>query len=121
MGNEAASLPALLGGIAWPTGAPPIAVQPLPWTAAHEKLLTGFAGGSLPSVGQVGNSWIAELAAIGALAPVPAYARRLLHDQFGAVVDTNRIARQTLGIPGSVQPPLQFSHNDIFSRAGSDA
>src|SRR3546814_11540476 len=32
MGNEAASLPALLGGIAWPTGAPPLAVQPLPRT-----------------------------------------------------------------------------------------
>src|SRR5690606_36418249 len=87
MGNEAASLPALLKGIDWPASAPPIDVQPLPWTAAHEKLLTGFAGGSLPSVGQVGNSWIAELAAIGAIQPVPAYAKRLLSDQFGAVVD----------------------------------
>jgi len=120
MGNEAASLPALLGGIAWPADAPPIAVQPLPWTAAHEKLLTGFAGGSLPSVGQVGNSWIAELAAIGALAPVPAYARRLLHDQFGAVVDTNRIAGKTWGVPWYVDTRLQFYRKDLFARAGYD-
>src|SRR3546814_18714886 len=118
MGNEAASLPALLGGIAWPTGAPPIAVQPLPWTAAHEKLLTGFAGGSLPSVGQVGNSWIAELAAIGALEPVPAYAKRLLHDQFGAVVDTKRIAGKTQGVPRYVDTRWQFYSKYLYARAG---
>jgi multiple sugar transport system substrate-binding protein len=118
MGNEAASLPALLKGIDWPAGAPPIAVQPLPWTAAHEKLLTGFAGGSLPSVGQVGNSWIAELAAIGAIQPVPAYAMRLLSDQFGAVVDTNRIAGKTWGVPWYVDTRLQFYRKDLFARAG---
>lgn len=118
MGNEAASLPALLRGIDWPAGAPPIAVQPLPWTAAHEKLLTGFAGGSLPSVGQVGNSWIAELAAIGAIAPVPAHARHLLGDQFGAVVDTNRIAGKTWGIPWYVDTRLQYYRKDLFARAG---
>ena len=118
MGNEAASLPALLGGIAWPAAAPPIAVQPLPWTAAHEKLLTGFAGGSLPSVGQVGNSWIAELAAIGALAPVPGRAMRLLSDQFGAVVDTNRIAGKIWGVPWYVDTRLQFYRKDLFARAG---
>lgn len=118
MGNEAASLPALLKGIDWPADAPPIAVQPLPWTAAHEKLLTGFAGGSLPGVGQVGNSWIAELAAIGAIQPVPAYAKRLLSDQFGAVVDTNRIAGKTWGIPWYVDTRLQFYRKDLFARAG---
>src|SRR3546814_16556144 len=85
MGNEAASLHALLGGIAWPTGAPPIAVQPLPWTAAPEKLLTGFARGSLPSVGQVGTSWITALAARGPLAQVPDYPNRPLPAQCGAV------------------------------------
>ncbi len=118
MGNEAASLPTLLKGIDWPTGAPPISVQPLPWTAAHEKLLTGFAGDSLPAVGQVGNSWIAELAAIGAIAPVPAHALALLDDQFAAVVDTNRIAGKTWGIPWYVDTRLQYYRKDLFARAG---
>lgn len=118
MGNEAASLPALLKDIDWPAGAPPISVQPLPWTAAHEKLLTGFAGGSLPSVGQVGNSWIAELAAIGAIAPVPAHAMQLLDDQFGAVIDTNRIASKSWGVPWYVDTRLQFYRKDLFARAG---
>ncbi len=118
MGNEAASLPALLKDIDWPAGAPPISVQPLPWTAAHEKLLTGFAGDSLPAVGQVGNSWIAELAAIGAIAPVPAQAMALLDDQFAAVIDTNRIAGKTWGIPWYVDTRLQFYRKDLFARAG---
>ncbi|HEV2599614.1 MAG TPA: extracellular solute-binding protein [Sphingopyxis sp.] len=118
MGNEAASLPDLLKDIDWPKGAPPISVQPLPWTAAHEKLLTGFAGGSLPSVGQVGNSWIAELAAIGAIMPVPAHAIALLRDQFGAVTDTNRIAGRSWGVPWYVDTRLQFYRKDLFARAG---
>ena len=118
MGNEGANLPALLKDLALPASMPPIKVQPLPWTAAHEKLLTGFAGGSLPAIGQVGNSWIAEMAAIGAIAPVPASAEALLGDQFAAVVDTNRIAGKTWAVPWYVDTRLQFYRKDLFERAG---
>ncbi len=118
MGNEAASLPLLLKDMDRPPGAPRVIIQPLPWTAAHEKLLTGFAGGSLPAIGQVGNSWIAEMAAIGAIAPVPAAAHALLGDQFAAVVDTNRIAGQVWGIPWYVDTRLQYYRRDLFARAG---
>src|SRR5215467_13510945 len=44
-----------------------VEVQQLPWTAAHEKLLTAFAGDSTPDVCQLGNTWIPEFAAIKAL------------------------------------------------------
>ncbi|ALC11694.1 extracellular solute-binding protein [Sphingopyxis sp. 113P3] len=118
MGNEAASLPELLKDMRRPAGAPRITVQPLPWTAAHEKLLTGFAGGSLPALGQVGNSWIAEMAAIGAIAPVPKAAYGLLGDQFAAVVETNRIAGHVWGIPWYVDTRLQYYRRDLFARAG---
>ena len=121
MGNEGANLPALLKGLALPAGMPPIEVQPLPWTAAHETLLTGFAGGSLPAIGQVGNSWIAEMAAIGAIAPVPDRALGLLDDQFGAVVETNRIAGLAWAIPWYVDTRLQYYRKDLFARAGYDA
>lgn len=121
MGNEGTNLPALLKNLSLPAGMPPIEVQPLPWTAAHEKLLTGFAGGSLPAIGQVGNSWIAEMAAIGAIAPVPASAEALLADQFAAVVDTNRIAGKAWGIPWYVDTRLQYFRKDLFERAGYSA
>src|SRR5262245_39027315 len=47
-----------------------VRVEQLPWTAAHEKLLTAFAGDATPDVAQLGNTWIAELAALGALEPL---------------------------------------------------
>ena len=48
----------------------PRRVQQLPWTAAHEKLLTAFAGDAMPDVCQLGNTWIPEFAALDALEPL---------------------------------------------------
>ena len=33
-------------------------LQIVPWLSAHEKLLTAFAGESLPDVSPIGNTWI---------------------------------------------------------------
>ena len=49
-----------------------VRVQQLPWTAAHEKLLTAFAGDALPDLCQLGNTWLPEFAALGALEPLDA-------------------------------------------------
>ena len=35
-----------------------VRVQQLPWTAAHEKLLTAYAGDALPDLCQLGNTWL---------------------------------------------------------------
>lgn len=118
MGKEAAQLPALLETLKLPSSTPPISVQPIAWTAAHEKLLTGFVAGSLPEIGQIGNSWIAEMAAIGAIAPVPAKAEQLLTDQFPAVVDTNLIGGKIWAVPWYVDTRIQYYRKDLFERAG---
>src|ERR1700730_10633696 len=44
-----------------------VEVQQLPWTAAHQKLLTAFAGGALPDVAQLGNTWLPEFVALRAV------------------------------------------------------
>mgnify|MGYP002841897132 FL=1 len=44
-----------------------VEVQQQPWTSVHEKLLTAFAGRSTPDVSQFGNTWVAEMEALGAL------------------------------------------------------
>ena len=49
-----------------------VQVQQIPLTAAHEKLLTAFAGDALPDICQLGNTWIPEFAALGALEPLQA-------------------------------------------------
>src|SRR3546814_14476741 len=90
----------------------------MPWTAAHAKLLTGFAGGSLPAIGQVDNSWLAEMAAIGAIAPVPRTLHGLLADQFDAVVDPNRIPGRLWGVAWYVGTRLQYHSRDLSTSAG---
>jgi len=37
-----------------------IDVQTIPWSAAHEKLLTAHVGRSLPDAAQLGNTWVPE-------------------------------------------------------------
>ncbi|MEA1072952.1 extracellular solute-binding protein [Sphingomonas sp. LY160] len=120
MGAEAEKLPDLLAGLAR-SGQPAVRVQPLPWSAAHEKLLTSFAGNSLPDVGQIGNSWLSELAAIGAILPVPAAMTSLVDGQFEGVVDTNRIGNRLMGLPWYVDTRLQFYRKDLFADAGYNA
>lgn len=121
MGNEGGNVPKLLPAFERSNPGVHVKVQPLPWTAAHEKLLTAYAGGSLPDVSQIGNTWLAELVAIGALAPLPPSRRGLLQDQFEAVLDTNRIGDTVYGIPWYVDTRLQFYRRDLFRRAGHDA
>ena len=118
MGAEAEKLPGLLGSV---PGGPPVEVQPLPWSAAHEKLLTSYAGGSLPDMGQIGNSWLAELTAIGAIRPVPAELAPITGGMFPGIVDTNRIGGRLMAVPWYVDTRLQFFRRDLFEAAGFDA
>lgn len=117
MGAEAEKLADLLAYVR-PPGLPAVRMQPLPWSAAHEKLLTAYAGGSLPDLSQIGNSWIAELAAIDAIEPVPAELAHLVEGQFPGVVETNRIGGRLMALPWYVDTRLQFYRRDLFERAG---
>jgi multiple sugar transport system substrate-binding protein len=121
MGNEGTNVPSLMPAFERANAGLRVDIQPLPWTAAHEKLLTAYAGDSLPDVSQIGNTWVSELAAIGALAPLPAARGGLLGDQFDAVLDTNRIGDTVFGVPWYVDTRLQFYRRDLFARAGHEA
>ena len=44
-----------------------VRLQVIPWTAAHEKLLTAYAGNSTPDVAQLGNTWVPEFRVLDAL------------------------------------------------------
>jgi multiple sugar transport system substrate-binding protein len=99
-----------------------IEVQQIPWTAAHEKLLTAFVGDAMPDATQLGNTWIAELAALGALAPLD---RRLSAsrtvrraDYFPGVWDTNVVDGTTWGLPWYVDTRLLFYRTDLVARTG---
>ncbi|WP_374408849.1 extracellular solute-binding protein [Pelagerythrobacter sp.] len=113
IGNEAASLPALLPRL----GLGHVEIQALPWSGAHQKLLTGYVGDALPDLAQVGNSWIAELALLGALDPVPADVVSA-SGQFDAVLASNRIGGRLMASPWYVDTRVQFYRTDLFAQAG---
>ncbi|MBN2172123.1 MAG: sugar ABC transporter substrate-binding protein [Candidatus Krumholzibacteriota bacterium] len=94
-------------------------VQQIPWSAAHEKLLTAHVGHATPDLAQLGNTWIAEFHALGALAPVPAGAEAFSPDAtFPGIWDTNLIAGRAYGLPWYVDTRLLFYRRDLLARAG---
>ena len=99
-----------------------VRVDTLPWSAAHEKLLTAFAGDATPDLAQLGNSWMPEFAALGALVPLDAFvaATPALQpaDWFGGSWQTNVVGGQLLGLPWYVDTRLLFYRRDLFERAG---
>src|SRR5262245_10659275 len=99
-----------------------VVVQQLPWTAAHEKLLTAFVGEATPDICQLGNTWIPELVALGALEPLDHRARTsaaVAPDQyFPGIWDTNQVGGQLYGIPWYVDTRLLFYRRDLLRQAG---
>lgn len=96
-----------------------IQVQQIPWSAAHEKLLTAYAGDVLPDVFQLGNTWLPEFVALHALEPLNA---RLSTDEsadfFPGILETNRIGEQLYGLPWYVDTRVLFYRKDWLRRAG---
>jgi multiple sugar transport system substrate-binding protein len=121
MGNEATNVGQIMPEFERRNPDIRVVVQAQPWTSAHQKLLTAYAGASLPDVSQVGNTWIGELTAIGALSPVPPEAADLQTDQFDAVLGTMQIDGKAMATPWYVDTRLLFYRADLLARAGYEA
>lgn len=98
-----------------------VQVQQIPFTAAHEKILTAFVGGSTPDLTQLGNTWIPELVALGALEPLGARlsgSSLAPRDFFPGIWATNEIEGEAYGVPWYVDTRLLFYRTDLYSQAG---
>lgn len=98
-------------------------VQKMPLTAAHEKLLTAYAGDALPDVCQLGNTWLPEFVALDAIEPLEGFvsgAQFPTSDYFPAILDSNRIEGTLYGIPWYVDTRLLFYRTDMLKDAGFD-
>ena len=99
-----------------------VQVQQIPWIAAHEKLLTAYVGDATPDLAQIGNTWIPEFAALGALEPLNGWVdRSKVVDSaayFGGIWSTNTIGDTVYGVPWYVDTRVIFYRKDILARAG---
>src|SRR5690606_11239734 len=102
-----------------------VRVQQIPGTAAHEKLLTAFVGEATPDAAQLGNTWVPEFVALGALeelAPWVAGSAVIREaDVFPGIWDTNVVDGRLYGVPWYVDTRVLFYRTDILAEAGYDS
>lgn len=122
MGPEAEAMAMILPGFEREHPGIQVEVQQLAWTSAHEKLLTAVAGDATPDLAQLGNSWIPELVALHALAPLAARVAGNTAipqaDYFPGVWQTNLIDGTLYGVPWYVDTRLLFYRRDLLAQAG---
>ena len=101
-----------------------VVVQQSPWLSAQEKLLTAFAGDVTPDMCQLGNTWLPQFAALGALAPldarVAASTRVPPADYFEGIWDSNRIGSTLYGVPWYVDTRVMYYRKDLLAEVGFD-
>ncbi|HEX5683525.1 MAG TPA: sugar ABC transporter substrate-binding protein [Ideonella sp.] len=122
MGREGEVAHELLAGFRAEQPHVELRIEQLPWTAAHEKLLTAFAGDATPDVAQIGNTWLPEMVALGAVEPLDTW----LHssptiapdDYFSGIWRTNLIDGKLQGLPWYVDTRLLYVRSDLLAKAG---
>ncbi|HXG00498.1 MAG TPA: sugar ABC transporter substrate-binding protein [Bacteroidota bacterium] len=99
-----------------------VRVQMIPWNAAHEKLLTAFAGNSLPDMAQLGNTWIPEFQLLNALENLTLYVEQSPAisetSYFAGIWDTNALDSALYGIPWYVDTRVMFYRSDLLAQVG---
>jgi|WetSurMetagenome_2_1015567.scaffolds.fasta_scaffold24460_2 multiple sugar transport system substrate-binding protein len=97
-------------------------VQMIPWNAAHEKLLTAFAGGSLPDMCQLGNTWIPEFHTLDAIEDLTPWVKTSVEvrdsSYFPGIWQTNVMDSCLFGLPWYVDTRVMFYRTDRLARAG---
>lgn len=100
-----------------------VSVQQIPWTVAHEKLLTAFVGDATPDVAQIGNTWIPELAELNALAQLDAFVAATPGyepaDFFPGFWNTGVVGGQLWAVPWYVDTRVIFYRKDLLAQAGA--
>ena len=124
MGREAEVVAGLLPAFEAEHPGVRVELQAVPWSAAHEKLLTAYAAAAMPDLLQLGNTWIPEFAALDALEPlqgrVDASQGIDAGDYFTGIWDTNVVDGALVGVPWYVDTRLLFYRKDILRDAGVD-
>ena len=117
MGNEGEKVKGLLGEFERRNPNYRVKLQQIPWSAAHEKLLTAFAGDAMPDLFQLGNTWVPEFVAMQAIEPLGGRLNAspaTREDFFEGVLTTQEIH----GIPWYVDTRVMFYRKDLLAQAG---
>lgn len=122
MGREGEVVSQLIPGFEREHPGIKVEVQQIPWSAAHEKLLTAYVGDATPDIAMLGNTWVPEFVAIDALEPLDARVAQSTdasrNDYFPGIWNTNVVDGATYGIPWYVDTRVIFYRTDLLAAAG---
>ncbi|MDQ6883070.1 MAG: sugar ABC transporter substrate-binding protein [Candidatus Dormibacteraeota bacterium] len=89
-------------------------ITPLPWSVAHDKLITSIAGRSTPDVAMIGTTWMGELTKLNAVTNLPSSFNK--GDYFG--MDTATANGNAYGVPWYVETRVLYYRKDLAAAAG---
>jgi len=99
-----------------------VKVQMVPWTAAQEKLVTAYASDNSPDVYQLGNTWVPQFSALGAIENLDKWTMKSSNVKrekyFEGIWDTNILEGKVYGIPWYVDTRVLFYRKDALAKAG---
>lgn len=99
-----------------------VKVQAIPWSSAHDKLITSIAGNTVPDLAQMGTTWMAEFGSIGVFEDLRSYLKTSKvikqDDFFTGSWNTNVFSGQVMGIPWYVDTRVLFYRKDLLAKAG---
>jgi multiple sugar transport system substrate-binding protein len=91
-------------------------VTPVPWDAAHDRIVNAMAGGEVPDVSMVGTTWMGEFASLGGLDPTPA---NIDPSQFfEGAWNTTVVDGTTYAVPWYVETRLVYYRTDLAEEGG---
>jgi multiple sugar transport system substrate-binding protein len=93
-----------------------IKVTPLPWSTAHDKLITSIAGRATPDVAMIGSTWMGELTKLNAVTPLPSSINK--GDFFAGGMDTASANGNAYGLPWYVETRVLYYRKDLADKAG---
>jgi len=91
-------------------------VTAIPWSVAHDKLITAVAGRQTPDVTQLGTTWAGEFSKLNAMDDVPSSINQ--NDFYKAAVDAGSYNNKLVGVPWYVDTRVLYYRTDLAQQAG---
>jgi multiple sugar transport system substrate-binding protein len=91
-------------------------VTPVPWDAAHDRIVNAIAGQEVPDVTMVGTTWMGEFAALGGLDPTPSNIDA--SQFFEGAWNTTVVDGTSYAVPWYVETRLLYYRTDLAEEGG---
>jgi multiple sugar transport system substrate-binding protein len=91
-------------------------VTAIPWSVAHDKLITAVAGKQTPDITQLGSTWAGEFSKLNAMDDVPSAIKT--DDFYKGATDAGSFNGKLVGVPWYVDARVLYYRTDLAQQAG---